>query len=130
MKTSVFCALAASLALCAPALAQTQNNNAMQTSPETQAAAGPSENTPASQSHANALLTIGKLKQDLQKAGFTDVKVIADSFVVEAKDKQGNPTIMTLSPGGVFAISEINKANQEKQAKANPSSSSQTPTRQ
>lgn len=37
--------------------------------------------------------------------------------MVQAKDKEGNPTIMTLSPSGVFAISEITKNNQ-KQAKA------------
>ncbi len=69
------------------------------------------------QSQLNTILTISKLKEDLQKAGFTDIKIISDSFVVQAKDKDGNPTVMTLSPNGVFAISEIT-GGQGKQAKA------------
>ncbi len=78
-----------------------------------------------SANHEKNILTITKLKQDLQKAGFTDIKVLGDSFVVQATDKEGNPTIMSLSPSGVVAISEI---SQQKQATAsnkasNPSES-------
>ena len=47
------------------------------------------------------MLTIHKLKDDLEKAGFKDVKILQDLFVVQATDKDGNPTIMSLSPSGV-----------------------------
>jgi hypothetical protein len=36
-------------------------------------------------------LTIGRLTQDLQKAGFSEVKVLEDAFLVQAKTKDGNP---------------------------------------
>jgi hypothetical protein len=48
--------------------------------------------------------TIEKLTQDLQKAGFTDVKVLEDAFLVQAKTKDGNPILMTIGPHGMSAI--------------------------
>ncbi|WP_245321060.1 hypothetical protein [Bradyrhizobium sp. NAS96.2] len=42
-----------------------------------------------------------KIRQDLQKAGFTDVKVVARSFVVQAKSSDGNPVLMTIGPHGM-----------------------------
>ena len=44
---------------------------------------------------------IQKIRQDLQKAGFTDVKVVARSFVVQAKSSDGNPVLMTIGPHGM-----------------------------
>ena len=106
MRSIVIPVLAAALAASCPAFAQnTSSGNASE------------QGNLSSSAGKNAVLSINKLKQDLQKAGFSDVRVIADLFVVQAKDKEGNPTIMTLSPSGVFAISEITKNNQ-KQAKA------------
>lgn len=42
-----------------------------------------------------------QIAQDLKKAGFTDVKVVAESFVVQAKSKDGNPVVMTIGPQGM-----------------------------
>ena len=42
-----------------------------------------------------------KIRQDLQKAGFTDVKVVARSFVVQAKSSDGSPVLMTIGPHGM-----------------------------
>ncbi len=91
------------LVLATPAIAQT----AAPSQQDTQT----NQNTQnwQSQHHESNVLTLHKLKQDLEQAGFTDVKVLANSFVIQAKDKEGNPTIMSLSPSGVFAISEIGK---------------------
>jgi hypothetical protein len=112
MKASIITALAVALALPAPALAQDQSPT-----PENQAAASDEQGGKQGTNSYN-LLTIQKLTQDLKNAGFTDIRVISDSFVVQAKDKDGNPTVMTLSPSGVFAISEISKGGKE--AKASP----------
>jgi hypothetical protein len=49
-------------------------------------------------------LTIEKLTQDLQKAGFSDVKVLEDAFLVQAKTKDGNPILMTFGPNGMSAL--------------------------
>jgi hypothetical protein len=43
-------------------------------------------------------LRIEKLTQDLQKAGFSEVKVLEDAFLVQAKTKDGNPVLMTIGP--------------------------------
>ena len=56
-----------------------------------------------------------KIKQDLTNAGFTDVKVVAQSFVVQAKSKDGDPVLMTIGPHGmsVFEAMNINGSNSD-----------------
>jgi hypothetical protein len=61
--------------------------------------------------------TIEMLKQDLQKAGFTEVRVLEDAFLIQAKTKDGNPIMMTIGPNGMSAL-EV----------SNPSSASQPHT--
>ena len=34
----------------------------------------------------------------LQKSGFTDIQVMLGSFLIHAKDKDGNPVVMNVSP--------------------------------
>ncbi len=41
---------------------------------------------------------------DMQKAGFTDVRVRPDSFLVQAKDKNGTPVTMLIDPDSVTEI--------------------------
>jgi PRC-barrel domain len=47
---------------------------------------------------------VGNLKQ----SGFTDVKVVPDSFLVQAKDKSGNPMTMFIGPNSITEVSEMN----------------------
>jgi hypothetical protein len=61
-------------------------------------------------------LTIDKLTQDLQKAGFSDVKVLEDAFLVQAKTKDGNPILMTFGPNGMSAL-EVSAPNTKALAK-------------
>jgi hypothetical protein len=49
-------------------------------------------------------LTIEKLTQDMQKAGFTEVKVLEDAFLIQAKTKDGNPIVMSIGPNGMSAL--------------------------
>jgi hypothetical protein len=53
--------------------------------------------------------TTQKLKQDLQNAGFTDVNVTAESFLVQAKSKDGNPVLMAIGPDGFTALEAIHR---------------------
>ncbi len=46
------------------------------------------------------------LKNDLSKAGFTDIKVMPSSFLVQAKDSEGNPVVMMINPNSVTALTE------------------------
>lgn len=45
-----------------------------------------------------------QVQQDLQQAGFTDIKVMPESFLVRAKDKHGNPVMMVINPDSVTAV--------------------------
>ncbi|MGA7384894.1 MAG: PRC-barrel domain-containing protein [Methylocella sp.] len=45
-----------------------------------------------------------QIKTDLQQSGFSDVKVMAESFMVRAKDKSGNPIIMIINPDSVSEV--------------------------
>ena len=39
-----------------------------------------------------------RLRDDLAKAGFTDITIMPSSFLVRAKDSQGNPVMMVINP--------------------------------
>lgn len=120
MKHMVMTASAvAALALASPALAQNASagSQAASQQPSTSAQQQPStfnQNLAAAQ----------QIQQDLQKAGFTDVKVVAESFVVQAKSKDGNPVVMTIGPRGMSVFEAMNIDSKG----AQPSSSSQNTT--
>lgn len=76
----------------------------------TTGAPNPSAPGAATQQKANqqSTLTVEKVTQDLQKAGFTDVKVLEDAFLIQAKTKDGHPILMTLGPNGMSALEVSN----------------------
>lgn len=55
----------------------------------------------------NSLMTRQKLVQELQGAGFTNVNVVAEAFVVHATTKDGNPVVMTIGPTGMTAFEAV-----------------------
>ena len=84
----------------APAMAQTSTTTAPTTTTTTPSTA-PAPMTPGAMQDA--------LKEDLTKAGFTDVQVMPSSFLVRAKDKSGHPIMMVINPDSVTEISNIGK---------------------
>ncbi|MHB2206439.1 hypothetical protein [Methylobacterium sp. CM6257] len=58
-----------------------------------------------------SLLTAQKLKQDLQNAGFSDVSVLNEAFVVRARSKNGDPVVMTIGPSGFDMVEAVHSAN-------------------
>ena len=114
----------AAVLLCAPAaFAQTPNTPGSQPSAGSQSPSAGSQ--PSSQSTANSNQTLAaanKIKQDLTSAGFTDVKVVAESFVVQAKSKDGDPVLMTIGPHGMSVFEAMNSSG----ANSNASSPSGT----
>ncbi|MCK1390524.1 hypothetical protein [Bradyrhizobium sp. 1] len=93
MKTTLLAALLFAATVSGPALAQSGTNS-----------------TSSSQSAATSAQTTAaqKIQDDLKKAGFTDIKVVAESFVVQAKTKDGNPMVMTIGPHGMSAFEAMN----------------------
>jgi len=51
------------------------------------------------------------IRGDLQKAGFTDVRVMPDSFLVQAKDRAGNPVTMIVGPTSMTAVVQQSSSN-------------------
>lgn len=52
-----------------------------------------------------------KVKRNLAEAGFSDIKVMPESFLVRAKDKSGNPVMMIINPDSVTAVTAMNGGN-------------------
>jgi hypothetical protein len=40
----------------------------------------------------------------LQNAGFTDIKMMPSSFIIRAKDKDGNPVMMVINPDSITEV--------------------------
>ena len=58
----------------------------------------PSMKNSASQNTHNKQGMRAQIRDMLQNAGFTDIHVMPGSFVIHAKDKDGNPVVMNVSP--------------------------------
>lgn len=74
------------------------------TPPATTAAPSAASPTAASPSAASKESLRQQMTADMQKAGFTDVRVRPDSFLVQAKDKNGMPVTMLIDPNSITEI--------------------------
>jgi sporulation protein YlmC with PRC-barrel domain len=64
-------------------------------------------NQAANQATQNKQGMRAQVRDMLQKAGFTDVHVMTGSLLIRAKDKEGNPVVMNLSPDSVTEVTEV-----------------------
>ncbi len=80
----------ASMLVCVSSLAFAQSTPAQRNE-----AAATSAATEHRDNHANLRQ---ELSANLRQAGFTDIRIVPDSFLVEAKDKSGNPVTMFINP--------------------------------
>jgi hypothetical protein len=44
------------------------------------------------------------IQQNLQAAGFTDIRIMHSSFLVRAKDRDGNPVMLVINPDSITAV--------------------------
>lgn len=51
------------------------------------------------------------LKNMLQKAGYTDIRLAPSSFMVRAKDTDGNPVVMSISPDSFSELTTVGAAD-------------------
>jgi hypothetical protein len=118
-------ALALALAASGAAFAQSPTGATPPTPP---LAATPQKATMPQKADQSAL-TIEKLTQDLQKAGFSEVKVLEDAFLVHAKTKDGNPILMTIGPHGMSGVefSNVNGTSQDRAPQTSDKSSAVAP---
>jgi hypothetical protein len=91
---SILLASAAVLALSQAAIAQNQN---------------PNNTAPAPGATSQQLGS--NLRNMLQKSGYTDIRVAPTSFMVHAKDNDGNPVVMSVSPDSFTEVTDVNSTN-------------------
>ncbi len=48
-----------------------------------------------------------QIQRELSQAGFTDIRVMPESFLVRAKDSAGNPVMMVINPNSITAVTGI-----------------------
>ena len=62
---------------------------------------------PSANATASAPGSIGsQMRDSLQKAGFSNIRMVPSSFVISATDKDGNPVIMTVTPDSFTEVTE------------------------
>jgi hypothetical protein len=91
MRTALIVASLAIIA--APALAAPSDNTDTGSNPQSNAQPG----TPGQQ-------VAQQVRQNLQDAGFSDIKLMPSSFMVRAKDKSGNAVMMVINPDSITAV--------------------------
>jgi len=101
MRT-ILLASAAVLALSQVSYAQGPNNGTATTA-----------NQPAkSKDQAASNQRLGsRLRNMLEKSGYTDIRVAPTSFMVRAKDSEGNPVVMSFSPDAFAEVTDMNTSN-------------------
>ena len=121
---------AASALILSAGLASAATTNST-TSGQTQANAA----TTSNQTQANAATPSGptakmrqQLEESLTKAGFTDIKIMPESFLIRAKDQNGNPMMMVVNPDSVTEVEAVtpNKSNNNANAATNNANGSTT----
>jgi len=61
-----------------------------------------------------------QVKQNLAAAGFSDIQVMPESFLVRANDKNGNPVMMIINPDSLTAVTAIGGPNGTNMAASGP----------
>jgi Peptidase propeptide and YPEB domain len=62
-----------------------------------------------------------QIKQKLQSAGYTEVTVMPRSFFVQAKDRQGDPVEIVITPRSMTQVTALNTSEQGNMAGTQPS---------
>jgi ribosomal protein S19E (S16A) len=102
MQSYTLAAIAASVTLMAtPVLAQNVNQSS-----------NPNGSNQSQNAQQNGQNIRQQLIQSLEKAGFTHVRVEPEVFVVHARNEQGQPVLMRISPDTMEEITAIPMNNQ------------------
>lgn len=69
-----------------------------------------------------------RLRDDLSKAGFTNITIMPSSFLVRAKDSQGNPVMMVINPDSLTEVTQQSEQPMSGAIKGEPNSQIPAPT--
>jgi hypothetical protein len=122
MRLSVFAAGTALLLCQSAAMAQT---NTTTNQPNAQPPANASQTADATANAKGSLRA--QVREMLQREGFTDIHVVPSSLMIRAKDKDGNPVIMSVSADSFAEVSEAANSSSSDESPSNGSMSSNEP---
>jgi hypothetical protein len=80
--------------------------SAQKWAPGPDAKSDPAQNEDGSQ-NPSAESILQTIRSDLEHAGLTDVQLIPSSFLVRAKDQDGKPVIMVVTPDSIRVLTEV-----------------------
>jgi hypothetical protein len=95
--------LASAMAASAQTGSSTPNTGRSATAPNSATASTGQDQTGAA---ANEPLR-QQVRDNLAKAGFTDIRIMPTSFMVRAKDQSGNPVMMVINPDSFTEVTAI-----------------------
>jgi hypothetical protein len=96
--------------------------------------AGRSATAPASQANAAPSSEAGpavneplrqQVRDNLTKAGFTDIRIMPTSFLIRAKDQSGNPVMMVINPDSFTEVTAVSAASHNNNNQNNSSTADQ-----
>jgi hypothetical protein len=87
--------------------------------------AAPVQNQASPQNPSTESIVQG-IRSDLAQAGFTDIELIPRSFLVRAKDQDGNPTVLVVGPDSISAVTEDPSGQGKNQPSTNGTGASGT----
>jgi hypothetical protein len=69
-----------------------------------------------------------EIRDQLAKAGLTDIKIAPEEYVVHAKNKDGNPVVMVVTPNSFLELADVKVTNSNNsQPKRSPVEPDPTP---
>jgi hypothetical protein len=71
----------------------------------------PTTNNSQSTSHESGISARQQVQSDLAKAGFTDIKIMPESFLIRAKDSKGNAVMMVINPDSFTEVTAMSAKN-------------------
>src|SRR5689334_1424447 len=89
----------AAAATCFSQAALAQSSTSNPSTPSNSASAQKSQSLPT------------EIRQKLQRDGFTDIQVVPSSFLIQAKDKDGDPVMMMIGPNSMTMLTQVNSGN-------------------
>jgi len=73
----------------------------------------------AAENNQNAPTLRANLTQMLQKSGYTDIRLAPSSFMIHAKDSDGNSVVMSISPDSFAELTNVSDTTTGKAASVN-----------
>jgi hypothetical protein len=118
MRSLFLPVVGAGFALALPAVAQTST-------PSSPAVA---TSKPSGTANPNSPMTRQKMESDLKQAGFTDIRVVPESFLIRATNKDGHPVMMMITPDSFTEITHTGSGTTEKSGSSTSPAPSGTTT--